>query len=75
MDVCGQHGDQDIAYICDGPYGVYCPACTEIEELKDQHERDLDELTEVSEQLHEAEKKIDQLEDELEKLKEEANNG
>jgi hypothetical protein len=40
MDTCGEHGD-DIAYA-----GNYCPACSEIEDLKKEHQQEIDTLRE-----------------------------
>lgn len=56
MDICGEHG-ADIAYS-----GRDCPACADIEDIRDEHSREIRSL----EDDHQSE--IDDLQSEIDRL-------
>lgn len=56
MEICGEHG-KEIAYYKDGMYDD-CPACKEVDLLKYEHAREIDDL---NIQLDERDSRIDEL--------------
>ena len=56
MDICGEHGEE-IAYV-----GRDCPACEQVESLKDEYETTISGL---EQDLADADDRIDELTDEL----------